>query len=296
MNNRNTHYGHDRYGKFMSLRINANEPGFQAYAQPGQPQPTPVALAPIATPNVAPPAAAIPGQPDPNAIPGQPSNVQNNLPNVIDPFKVVPPVAAVPDPNAIPGGPQPATVPAVQPNAVRTPQEMLADYTKNLVFQMPEMSSEMQTAMQAGDFTGLNDHMQQFGRTVYSKMFNDFNQLVNSKVKTAMAEGVAQSGANADDAANIATMHSQLPWTAKVENAPLAKALFAKFMEGGSKTPSEAIILVDNYAKQLATSVGGMNTPPSGMPQGGFQGQGNFQPDETDWLEALGGQPLQPMV
>lgn len=295
MNKRNTHYGHDRFGKFMSLRINANDVGFQAYAQPGQPQPSVTPPAPIVAPNVAAP-GAIPGQPDPNAIPGQVSNAPNNLPQVIDPFKVVPPVAVAGDPNAIPPAAQPATVPAVAPNAVRTPQEMLADYTKNLVFQMPEMSSEMQTQFQAGDFTGLNDHIQQFGRTVYAKMFNDFNQLVNSKVKTAMAESVDQAGVNAVDSTNIATMHATHPWTAKAENAPLAKALLTKFMENPAMDLTQSIEAVNNYILQAARAAGGINTPPSGMPQGGFQGQGNFQPDETDWLEALGAQPMQPMV
>ena len=292
MQHRNTHYGHDRFGRFMALKLNAVEQGFTAYAEPGQPQPAVTPPAPQVAPVVGQPPGAIPAVADPNAIPGQPSNPQNILPSVIDPFKVVPPVGVAPDPNAI--TPAPAAAPAAP--ATRTPQEMLADYTKNLTFQMPEISSEMQTAMQAGDYTGLNAHMQEFGRTMYGKMFNDFNQLVNSKVKTAMAESVTQSGANAVDTANLASMHSQLPWTAKPENAPLAKALLAKFMEGGQKTAVEAIVLVDNYAKQLASTIGGINTPPGPMPNGGFPGQGNFQPDETDWLEALGGQALQPLV
>jgi len=183
-----------------------------------------------------------------------------------------------------------APAPAPAPQAVRTPQEMLADYTKNLQFQVPEITPEMQTAMTNGDFTGLNAHMNEFGKTVYAKMFTDFNQLVNSKVKAAMAESVDQAGANASDAANIAQMHAKLEWTAKPENAPLAKALFNKFTANG-KSVDEAIDLVNKYAVQMAQAVNGTNTPPGALPNGGFNGQGVVQ-DDTDWIAALGGQPL----
>ena len=171
-----------------------------------------------------------------------------------------------------------------------SPNDRFDEHVNSLDFAADINATELAEQLQNGDFTGLNAAMESVARKTYKSTIFDMNKLIESRVSSAVDEAVQKTTGQVNRNMAVNKMRDALPFASKPSVAPIAEAVFSRFMQRGDDT-EKAIENTRNFFaetnKLSAKDVGQITAPKPKPGERNFSLQNENSDEDPDWMKIL---------